>query len=250
LAEVIREDTNMLGNGLFRIAMAVSAVFVLNSCLAGEDVPGDDPIDNPDLGSLVENIALPPPTLLSATAVTPTAETITWSAVSDPSLKYYIVDRGNTPTTLTTLTSVQPTKTTFTQTSLTPNTQYCWAVRDVNTLNQVSGRSNVLCATTPATSTTPAPTGLTATAVSDTRISLSWNPVAGATVYHPFIRVAGSGGAFSPLPTVTAPTTTLLAANLQPATTYEFVVTAVTVNGESAQSNIATATTFGAGIEA
>jgi hypothetical protein len=59
----------------------------------------------------------------------------------------------------------------------------------------------------------------------------------------------GTTGAFSGLATVAAPTTTFTAANLQPATTYQFVVTAVTTAGESPQSNVATATTFVAGLE-
>ena len=239
----------MLVKGLSRIAMIVSAVFTLTSCLAGDELPGEqDPIENPDLGVLVENVALPPPTLLTVTAVNPNAETITWSAINDPTLKYYIVDRGSTPATVGTLTSVPPTKTTWTSTNLVPNTQYCWGVRDVNTLNQVSARSNIICATTPGSPTTPAPTGLVATAISDSRITLTWNAVANTSVYHVFFRVAG-GGAFTGLATVAAPTTTFTAANLTANTTYEFVVTAVTVAGESPQSNIASATTFVAGLE-
>jgi hypothetical protein len=238
----------MLVKGLSRIAMTLCAMFTLTSCLAGEDLPGEDPIDNPDLGVLTENVALPPPTLLTVTAVNPNAETITWSAVNDPTLKYYIVDRGSTPATVGTLTSVPPTKTTWTSTNLVPNTQYCWGVRDVNTLNQVSLRSNIICVTTPGSPTTPAPTGLVATAISDSRITLTWNAVANTSVYHVFFRVAG-GGAFTGLATVAAPTTTFTAANLTANTTYEFVVTAVTVAGESPQSNIASATTFVAGLE-
>jgi len=40
----------MLVKGLSRIAMTLCAMFTLTSCLAGEDLPGEDPIDNPDLG--------------------------------------------------------------------------------------------------------------------------------------------------------------------------------------------------------
>ena len=239
----------MLVKGFSRLAITVCALFGLTSCLAGEQQPGEeDPIDVPDTSILVENLALPPPTLLTVTAVNPNAETITWSAVNDPTLKNYIVDRGSTPATVGTLTSVPPTKTTWTSTNLTPNTQYCWGVRDVNTLNQVSVRSNIICRTTPATATTPPPANLVATAISDTRITLSWGAVTGTSVYHVFFHV-GTSGAFTGLATVSAPATTFTAANLQPATTYQFVVTAVTTAGESAQSNIATATTFVAGLE-
>lgn len=239
----------MLVKGLSRIAMSVCALFALNSCLAGEDLPGEqDPIENPDLGILVENVALPAPTLLTVTAINPTTETITWSAINDPTLKYYIVDRSIAPATPSTLTSVAPNKTTWTSPNLTPNTSYCWGVRDVNTLNQVSPRSNVICVTTPATPTTPAPTGLVADAISDSRITLTWNPVPSTSVYHVFSRVQGAG-AFNLIGAVTAPTTTLVVANLTPATTYEFAVTAVTIAGESPQSNIASATTFVAGLE-
>src|SRR5262249_60355277 len=59
----------------------------------------------------------------------------------------------------------------------------------------------------------------------------------------------GASGAFPGLAPVAAPTTTFTAANLAANTTYQFVVTAVTTAGESPQSNIASATTFVAGLE-
>lgn len=237
----------MLVKCLSRIAITVCALFVLNGCLAGADLPGD-PIDNPDLGTLVENVALPPPTLVLVVPINPNTETIVWTPVGDPTLKYYIVDRGNTPQTVATLTSVAPNRTSWTSANLTPDTQYCWGLRTVNNLNQVSTRSNILCATTPATPTTPAPTGLVANAISDSRITLTWNPVPNTSVYHVFSRIAGNA-TFNFLATVVAPATTFTAANLQAGTTYEFQVTAVTINGESPPSNIASATTLEAGLE-
>jgi hypothetical protein len=237
----------MSGNNVVRTALPVFALFLLNGCMMGGDT-----LDDPELGTLVENIALPPPTNLTGTAVAPNRIDISWSPVVAENLKYYIVDLGPAPGAEVTLTSVPPDKTIWISTNLTANTLYCWTVRTVTTSNEVSVRSNEVCLTTPATPVTLPPAQVTATAISASRISVTWAAVSGATVYHVFLaQVTGTGiGPFSQVASIAAPTTTFIAANLQPATTYAFQVTAVTANGESARSTpAATARTFQAGLE-
>ncbi|HEX7836974.1 MAG TPA: fibronectin type III domain-containing protein [Kofleriaceae bacterium] len=201
---------------------------------------------------MVDNLALPAPANLRGTATAPNRIDIAWDAVVDPNLKNYVVDRGPAPGAETTLTSVPLDKTTWTSTNLSPGTQYCWDVRTITLNNERSGPSNEVCLTTPATSATPAPTGVTATAISDSRITVSWSAVTGASVYHVFLaQVTGiTTGPFSQVASVTAPATSTVIANLSPATTYAFHVTAVAVSGESAASTPdATAMTFQLGLE-
>lgn len=243
----------MLGNSMSRPSLIMFGVFgalalsTLNGCTTGQE-----PVDDPVLGAVVDNLALPPPANLRGTATSPTRIDIAWDAVVDPNLKNYVVDRGPAPGAETTLTSVAPDKTTWTSTNLSPSTQYCWDVRTITLNNERSGPSNEVCLTTPSTSTTPAPTGVAATALSDTRITVSWSAVTGASVYHVFLaQVTGTTpGPFSQIASVTAPATSIVIANLSPATTYAFHVTAVSVGGESAASAPdATAMTFQAGLE-
>jgi hypothetical protein len=111
---------------------------------------------------------------------------------------------------------------------------------------------NEACASAPSTclSVTPAsapcvppaaPTGLTATAVSQTQIDLSWTAVAGATEYH-ILRSATSGGPYTQVGTSTLPSfsNTGLTCN----TPYFYVVRAAnSATCESGNSSQATATT-------
>lgn len=92
------------------------------------------------------------------------------------------------------------------------------------------------------TSCTPpaAPTGLTATAASQTQINLSWTAVSGATSYT-ILRATTSGGPYVPVGTST--TTSFSTTGLNCGTTYYYVVTAVVSGCSSANSAQAQATT-------
>jgi chitodextrinase len=91
-----------------------------------------------------------------------------------------------------------------------------------------------------AVTTIAPPTTLSATAVSATRVDLSWSAsrTAGVSGYHIF-----RAGAALPIATVTAPTTAYSDTGLNASTTYTFTVTAFSADGESPRSNQATATT-------
>jgi lysyl endopeptidase len=85
-----------------------------------------------------------------------------------------------------------------------------------------------------------APTGLTATAVSQSQVNLSWNAVSGATSYT-ILRSTTSGGPYSPVGTST--TTSFSNTGLSCNTTYYYVVTASNgscSSGNSAQAQAAT----------
>ncbi|HET9627825.1 MAG TPA: fibronectin type III domain-containing protein [Kofleriaceae bacterium] len=228
-------------------------MFALNSCTSGGDPnasandPSEPTAQLPDESSLVENLALPPPTQVTATATSPTRVDVNWTAVLPlDQIKYYIVDKGPAPGTEVTLTSVAPDKTTWASPNLQPGQQTCWDVRVVNINNEVSARSPESCVTTPLTSQTPVPANLKATPVGADRITLTWSPVTGAIVYHVFEAV-GANGTFSQVASTTM--TTITIANLLPNTLYQFEVSAVTVGGESPPSPPVSARTFVLGLQ-
>jgi hypothetical protein len=91
---------------------------------------------------------------------------------------------------------------------------------------------------------TPAPTGLAAVPKGSDRIAVSWNAVPGAVAYDLY-RSTTSGGPWSLIRTVIAPTTSHLDTGLQPGTKYSYVVrAAATEECVSATSPQVSATTI------
>ena len=91
----------------------------------------------------------------------------------------------------------------------------------------------------------PAPTGLTAIAVSSTEIDLSWtNPSTGGLTDNHVYQSVGAG-CTSPTPIdLSGVTESYMATGLAPDTQFSFYVTASNATGESPPSNCASATTF------
>jgi poly(hydroxyalkanoate) depolymerase family esterase len=88
--------------------------------------------------------------------------------------------------------------------------------------------------------TLPAPAGLAVTGATNSSVSLSWNPVSGASGYH----VYRNGGRVTASPTTA---TSYLDGGLAPGTTYSYAVSAVDGGGvEGATSATVSATTGGA----
>ena len=89
-----------------------------------------------------------------------------------------------------------------------------------------------------------APTGVTATATSTSRITVSWSAVAGASVYY--VYRSDSAGPFNPIAAVNAPSTTFDSAGLAASTTYTYEISAYDPSdgSESPLSSPASATTF------
>jgi len=87
----------------------------------------------------------------------------------------------------------------------------------------------------------PAPTGLTATAVSTSEIDLSWHDVTGETAYH--VEKKQLGGSYQEIGTVGANVTTFAATGLDEATFSSFRVRAENGAGFSPYSNEAGAAT-------
>ncbi len=83
-----------------------------------------------------------------------------------------------------------------------------------------------------------APTGVTATATSSTRITVSWNPVAMATKYYVWRSNTGPAGTYAFQGTTLAPGTSLnVANNIIPGTQYCFTVSADGPGGQGPRSS-------------
>ena len=88
----------------------------------------------------------------------------------------------------------------------------------------------------------PAPTLTTTTVRGGSEIDLGWNADPGATGYQVY-EATSPGGPFSRITTTPVTGTTYDVTGLAPTTSYSFRVTGVTISGETAPSNVLTATT-------
>ncbi|HEX3760850.1 MAG TPA: fibronectin type III domain-containing protein [Kofleriaceae bacterium] len=108
----------------------------------------------------------------------------------------------------------------------------CSGLSACGALNLSSGEQNAV-----------APDTVTATAVTDTEISVSWTSAPGAFKY--FVFQSTAGGPFNFIGTVLEPSTSLLSTGLTPSTTYAYqIVTVDTGGAESAPSAPVSATTL------
>ena len=197
-----------------------------------------------------------PPTAPSGLNVTPISATqinLSWQASTDNiEVQDYIVQRctGVGCTNLVQIDTVPSGTLAYRSIGLTPSTTYTYSVRARDQAGNISPPSTPISATTPAApdaSAPTVPTGLSATARSSSRISLSWTASSdnvGVTKYSIY-RCTGSGCTpTTKLVDVTAPTTSFSNSGLTASTTYTYAVTASdAVNNESGKSSRAFATT-------
>ena len=179
----------------------------------------------------------------TATAINSTRIDLSWAASTDAvGVSGYRIFRNGSTTPLATVTA-----TNYSDTGLTPSTTYTYTVRAFDTAGNVSSPSGAGSARTPAPpsgETTPptVPETLTATAVGNTSIELTWRRSmdnVGVSGYRIF-----RNGSTTPLVTITAThyTDTGLAAS----TTYTYTVRAFDAAGnESGPSAAASARTPG-----
>jgi fibronectin type 3 domain-containing protein len=162
--------------------------------------------------------------------------TVSWSATSGATS--YNVKRATTsggPYT----TVASPTSTSYTDTGLTNGTTYYYIVTAVNSAGESANSSEV--SATPQVPTTATPTGLTANATKPGSINLRWSQSTTPGVTQNRIYRRTGTGTYAAITTVAA-TTSYVDRGLLSRTTYCYVVTALSANGESAPSNEACAT--------
>jgi chitodextrinase len=176
------------------------------------------------------------PTNLVGNAVSPTQINLSWSASIDNVgvANYRLYRNGVMVATLA--------STTYQNTGLSPATTYTYRVDAVDTTGNGSGLSAPVTVSTPSAPDTTAPStpkGVAASAVSDTKINLSWSPSSdnvGVTGY----RVIRNGAVLTTVGTAT----TFQDTGLLAATTYTYRVQALDAAGNvSPQSSAASATT-------
>jgi chitodextrinase len=230
-----------------RFAIICAALAAAVAMLAGCPAPPEE--EGSDAGSgggssgggssLADSTAPGAPTGLVATSVLPAQINLRWNPASDNvGVTRYRVYRGGAL--LATLGNV----TTYQDGSVAPSTNYSYTVQALDAAGNASGQSPALLLTTPAAPDTTAPTpptGLSATAISGSRIDLAWTAATDNVAVTGY-RVLLNGATLANLGNVTSYQSTGLA----PGITYVYTVRALDAAGNlSAVSNAATATTPG-----
>jgi fibronectin type 3 domain-containing protein len=190
-------------------------------------------------GTVLDNFTL------TQVPFTPTAFTATpgsgqvvlnWNAVSSAGTVTYNIKRGTASGVYDTTNTVSAT--TFTDTGVNNGTTYYYVVSAVSsTLGE--GANSAEANAMPSASTAPIPTGVAALATNGL-VTVSWNTSSGAATYR--VKRGTTSGSYSVTNVVTAPTTTFADSSVTNGTTYYYVVSAVNVGGESADSGEVNAT--------
>jgi carboxypeptidase T len=186
------------------------------------------------------------PTNLIATALSSTQINLTWGD-SDSAEQGFKIERctGVGCIDFTQIATVEANVTNYSNTGLSASTSYSYRVRAFNASGD-SDYSNTASASTPAAPLVPpAPTNLTATAISKSQINLSWTDNADNETGFRIQRCKGSTCTnFTQIATVDPNITSYMNTKLSPNTTYRYRVVAYNASGTSNYSNIAVATTL------
>jgi fibronectin type 3 domain-containing protein len=126
----------------------------------------------------------------------------------------------------------------YMDTSVAAGNEYFYKVAGVSVL----GESELSSYTSAVTKVPVVPVGVTAAALSDSQIAVSWNAVSGASAYKLY-RSESAVGTFDLLTTITAPNVRYIDASLAPVTECFYTVSAVNIIGESEKSDVVSAVT-------
>jgi titin len=183
------------------------------------------------------------PSNLVATAISTSQINLTWTDGTTNETGFKIERKTGAAGTFAEVGSVGANVTNFSNNGLADNTQYVYRVRAFNASN-VSGYSNEASATTLSPGGLPAPSNLTATAVSMSQINLTWADNSSTETGFKIERKQGASGTYSQIATVGANVTTFANTGLSLNTTYFYRVRAFDATSNSAYSAEASATTF------
>ena len=188
------------------------------------------------------------PTNVTAMATSSSRINVGWTGVSGATYYYiYRSDAGGPFNAIAAQPASSPT--TFESAGLSASTSYCYEVSAYAPSGMSSLSSPAACTSTlDVNGGLAAPTNLTATPTSSSRIALSWTASANATNYY--IYRSDNGGPFNSIGQVASPTTSFIAAGLSGSTNYCFEVTAFSSasNSMSPFSNTACTMTSAAGL--
>ena len=186
------------------------------------------------------------PTGLSATAVSGTQIDLAWTGSTDNvTVANYRVERCQGAGCTIFVQVATPTGTTYSDIGLQPATTYRYRVRAVDAAGNLSGYTAIQSATTPDTQAPTAPTGLTATAVSQSQIDLAWTASTDNVALTGYRVERCQGATCTNFVQVATPTAASYSdAGLVAATTYRYRVRAEDTAGNlSGYSAIQSATT-------
>lgn len=190
------------------------------------------------------------PCCLAATKVTASEIDLSWVGISsDPAVTGYNIERESPVGGGYTSIAVNLNALTYADASLAPNVTYNYRIYAVNA-DGASQPTNSLSVTTlqPLSLAVPAqPTGFSATAVSGSKIDLSWTAPASVSAItgYRIERETPVGGGFTTIsPNTGSTATTYSDTNLAPGAIYNYRITALNVNGPSPTSQSSNATTL------
>ena len=193
------------------------------------------PYTNVSIATTLPDSAPPsPPASLTASAISSTRVDLSWSAASDDvAVTGYLIERcqGAGCSSFAQIAAPTGTGVAYSDTGLTAGTTYSYRVRATDGAGNLGGYSPVSTATTPTPDVTPpsAPATLSATAVSNTQVNLSWaaaNDNVAVTGYL-IERCQGSGcSTFAQIAAPAGTGTTYGDAGLTASTSYSYRVRA------------------------
>lgn len=182
------------------------------------------------------------PTQLVVTPIDRTRLKLDWTDNSNNESLFKIERKLPTDPAFVEIATVGENVTTFTDTGLTPNTTYQYRVRAFNVAGN-SGYTNTASGTTLPDPPTVAPSGLTATAISNSEIDLSWvytpTDATGFKIYR-----STNGVIYTLYRVTTTPATSFQDTGLPAKTKFFYKVAAYNISGDGPQSLPANATTL------
>ncbi len=221
------------------VTAGTTYVYTVRALDAAGNISGLSAAANATTSAAADTTPPTTPTGLTGNAVSPSQVNLSWSASTDnDAVANYRVYRNGVFVASSTLT-------TYPDSGLSPSTTYSYNVDAIDPTGNVSALSAAAAVTTPSAPDTAAPTtptGLTATAVSDSRINLSW-VAATDNVAVTGYRIFRNGSLLDTVGNVTTYASTGLVAS----TTYSYAVRALDAAGNvSGLSSSASATTSAA----
>jgi fibronectin type 3 domain-containing protein len=207
-----------------------------------------------DMNTAVVPVApdtIPPsvPSAISAAVVSASQIDLSWTASTDNvGVTAYSVERGQGAGCTSFTQIATPSGTSLSDSGLAASTSYCYRVRATDAAGNLSAYSSIVTATTQAVADVTPPTvpsGLNATALSSSQISLNWTASTDDVGISGYQVDRCQGVGCTTFVQVATPVGTSFGdAGLSPTTSYSYRVRAVDAAGNvSANSNVASATT-------
>lgn len=184
------------------------------------------------------------PSNLMATAASASGINLSWTDNADNETNFVLERSLSMGRGFAAIATLPANTTTYSDSGLSSLTTYYYRVQASNAVG-ISAWSNVAGATTTSSSAPPpaAPSNLVATAAGASAINLSWTDNAANETGFVLERSLSAGSGFTTVATLPANTTTYSDSGLSSSTTYYYRVRASNVAGNSAWSNVASATT-------